>query len=163
MVYHIARSNFLGKGNKAAASEASMNYARKWHEAGSKRVESRVENGTNKAQKWYKPGSKMERTRLENGTNQARTRREPDSKIVQTRLENGTNQARKKHEPGSKPARKILQFVSFRLEAGARKMARTKAWSKNRCFTNDRQLCAQGQNYAIYNCILVAKEMCFLL
>ena len=118
MVYHIARGNFLGKGNKAAASEASMNYARKWHEAGSKRVKSRVENGTNKARKWYKPGSKMERTRLENGTNQARTRREPDSKIVQTRLENGTNQARKKHELGSKPARKILQFVSFRLEAG---------------------------------------------
>ena len=38
--------------------------------------------------------------------------------MAQTRLGNGTNQARKKHEPGSKPARKILQFVSFRLEAG---------------------------------------------
>ena len=95
-----------------------MSYARKWHEAGSKRVESRVENGTNQARKWYKPGSKMERTRLENGTNQVRTRHESGSKMAQTRLEDGTNQAREKHEPGSKTARKILQFVSFRLEAG---------------------------------------------
>ena len=29
----------LAKGIKAAPSEANMNYARKWHEAGSKRVE----------------------------------------------------------------------------------------------------------------------------
>ena len=118
IAYHIARCKFLGKGNEAAASEASMNYARKRHEAGSKRVESRVENDTNQARKWYKPGSKMERTRLENGTNQVRTRHKPGSKMAQTRLENGTNQARKKHAPGSKPARKILQIVSFRLEAG---------------------------------------------
>ena len=88
-----------------------MNYARKWHEAGSKRVESRVENGTNQARKWYKPGSKMERTRLENGTRLERGE-------ARTRLENGTNLARKKEEPGSKPARQILQFVSFRLDAG---------------------------------------------
>ena len=53
-----------------------MNYARKWHEMGSKRVESRVENGTDQARKWYKPGSKIERTRLE---------------MERTRLENGTN------------------------------------------------------------------------
>ena len=59
----------------------------------------------------------MLQTRLENGTNQARKWKEPGSKMAQTRLENGTNQARKKHEPGSKPARKIPQFVSFRLEA----------------------------------------------
>ena len=78
IAYHIARCNLLGKGNKAAASKASMNYARKWHEAGSKRVESRVKNGTNQAQKWHKlgsnegqPGSKMAQTGLENGTNQA--------------------------------------------------------------------------------------------
>ena len=57
LAYHIARCNLLGKGNKAAESEASMNYARKWHEVGSKRVESRVENGTNQARKWHKPGS----------------------------------------------------------------------------------------------------------
>ena len=118
-----------------------MNYARKWHEVDSKRVEGRVENSTNQARKWYKPGSEMERTRLENGTNQARKWNEPGSKMERTRLENGTNHARtrhepgskmaqkqgskiartkheKKHEPGSKQARKILQFVSFRLEAG---------------------------------------------
>ena len=71
----------LGEGNKAGAKEASTNYARKWHEAGSKRVESRLESGTNQTVKWYEPGSKKERTRLE-------------------------------------PARKTLQFVSFRLEAG---------------------------------------------
>ena len=53
----------------------------------------------------------MVQTRLESGSKQAR-------KMAQTRLKNGANQARKKHEPGSKPARKILQFVSFRLEAG---------------------------------------------
>ena len=52
IAYHRARCNFLGKGNKAAASEATMNYARKWHEAGSKRVEGKVENGTNQARKW---------------------------------------------------------------------------------------------------------------
>ena len=83
-----------------------MNYARKWHEAGSKRVESRVENDTNQDRKWQKQGSKMERTRLENGTNQARKWHKQGSKL-----------ARKNHEPGSKPARKILQFVSFRLKA----------------------------------------------
>ena len=59
----------LAKGSKAAPSEASMNYARKWHEAGSKRVESMLENGTNQARKWHKPGSRVARTRLENGTN----------------------------------------------------------------------------------------------
>ena len=66
-----------------------MNYARKWHEPGSKRVESRVEKGTNQARKWHKQGSKMTRTRH-----------------------------KKNHEPGSKPERKIFQFVSFRLKAG---------------------------------------------
>ena len=81
-------------------------------------AQTRLKNGTNQARKWNEPGSKMERTRLENGTNQARARHEPGSKMAQTRLENGTNQARKKHEPDSKPARQILQFVSFRLEAG---------------------------------------------
>ena len=65
IAYHIIRCNFLGKGNKEAASEANMNCARKWHEAGSKRVESRVKNGTNQSEK-------MVQTRLENGTNQAR-------------------------------------------------------------------------------------------
>ena len=74
-------------------------------------VQTRLENGN-------EPGSKMERTKLENGTIQARTRHELGSKMAQTRLENGTNQARKKHEPSSKPALKIIQFVSFRLEAG---------------------------------------------
>ena len=88
-----------------------MNYARKCHEAGSKRVESVLENGTNQARngtnqarKWHEHGSKMVR--------------QLGSKMAQTRLEKGTNQARKRHEPGLKPARKILQFVSFRLEAG---------------------------------------------
>ena len=57
-------------------------------------------------------------SRLEKDTKQALKWHEPGSKIAQTRLESGTNQARKEHEPGSKPARKILQFVSFRLEAG---------------------------------------------
>ena len=79
-----------------------MNYARKWHEAGSKRV---------------KACSEMARTGLENGTNQARKWQEPGSKMVRTRLENGTSWTRKRHELGSKPARKVLQFVSFRLEA----------------------------------------------
>ena len=95
-----------------------MNNARKCHEAGSKRVESRVESGTNQARKWYKPGSKMERTRLEIGTNQARKWHKPGSNQARTRFENGTNKARKWHEPGTKKARKILQFVNFRLEAG---------------------------------------------
>ena len=53
----------------------------------------------------------MARSRLEKG-------RKAGSKIAQTRHENGTNQARKMHEPSSKPARKILRFDSFRLEAG---------------------------------------------
>ena len=57
---------------------------------------SRLKKDTKQALKWYEPGSKM----------------------AQTRLESGTNQAQKEHEPGSKPAQKILQFVSFRLEAG---------------------------------------------
>ena len=79
----------LGKGNRPVASEASMNYARKWHEPGSKMVQTRIENGTNQARKWHEQGSKMARTGQEKSTNQAQ-----------------------------KPVRKILQFVSFRLEAG---------------------------------------------
>ena len=77
-----------------------MNYARKCHEAGSKRVESVLENGTNQARKWHEHGSKMIR--------------QLGSKMAQTRLEKGTNQARKRHEPGLKHP----MFVSFRLEAG---------------------------------------------
>ena len=72
-----------------------MNYARKWHEAGSKRVESRVKNETNQAQKWHKLGS---------------NEGQPGSKMAQTGLENGTNQAREKHEPGSNQHAKWLEL-----------------------------------------------------
>ena len=59
----------------------------------------------------------MERTRLEIGTSQARKWHKPGSNQARTRFENGTNKARKWHETGTEKARKILQFVSFMLEA----------------------------------------------
>ena len=103
-----------------------MNYARKWHEVDSKRVEGRVENSTNQARKWYKPGSEMERTRLENGTNQARKWNKPCSNEARTRLENGTktrlenstNQARKKARTRLETSTKNPSIRQFRLEAG---------------------------------------------
>ena len=75
-----------------------MNYARKWHEAGSKITRSRIENGTNQARKWHKLGSKMARTRHEKSSNQARNQHEKSSNSSQ-----------------------------FKARSWARKMARTKA------------------------------------
>ena len=92
------RLGTLGKGNKAAASETNVNYARKWHEAGSKRVKKQ-------ARKKHERGSKIVQTRLEIWTNGARKWNEPGSEMAQTRLERGSNQARKWHKQGSKMAR----------------------------------------------------------
>ena len=101
LLISFAACSLLGtrsEGNKAAASEPSMNYARKWHEAIWKRLQSWLENRTNQAWKWHKPVSKMARIRLENSTNQARKWHKPVSKVVRTRHGKRTNQAWNQHE-----------------------------------------------------------------
>ena len=75
-----------------------MSYAREWHEAGSKKVESRLKNGTNQARERYKPGLKMTRTRHEKSTSQVRNQHEKsfNSTVLGSKLgtQNGSNQGK---------------------------------------------------------------------
>ena len=93
---YFLRRVFPPTEHKVAASEANMNYARKWHEAGLKITQTRIENGTNLARKWYELALKMAWTRLEKGTNRARSQEEKsfDSSVLGSKLggQNGSNQ-----------------------------------------------------------------------